>query len=184
MPVEGPIVDLSSLNADWPLEEDLQSFTDDHLRLTKDAIKKAFTDMSTNGGVVTVTAAEINHLAGTTSNVQAQIDNAAPNWRYSIAAAEVLTNNTKLLANPAPSGMLITLPNAPLQGTEVQIIDVGGVAAPPDNEILVQRAGLDTIFDLDTDTAGLSIIQFTRDGEYRYFAYEAVNFIWFSWSIN
>jgi len=141
MPVEDPIVDLSSLNELWPLDSDLQLATDDHLRLVKDAVKKSFTDMSANGGVVTVTAAEINYLTGALSNIQAQIDNASPNWRYTAEPTEVLTNNTKLLADPVLSGMLITLPNAPPQGTEVQVLDASGLAAPPDNQFVVQRAG-------------------------------------------
>ena len=183
MPVESPITDLSSLNETWPLESDLQSATDDHLRLIKDAIKKAFTSLSSAGGVVTVTAAELNFLDGAVSNIQAQIDAASANWRYTTQATENLTSTDKLLVDPAVGGMVISLPNAPLQGTEIQIIDVGGNAAPPNNEVQINRSGVDTIFDVDTWTPGLTTITLNNDGEYRYLVYENASARWFTWTL-
>lgn len=182
MPVESPIVDLSSLNENWPLDNlpDEVLEGDDHLRLIKDALKKAFTDLSSAGGVVTVTAQELNYLAGVTSNVQDQLNISDSRWVYSNAAAISPQGGDKLIIEAPVGGTVVTLPSAPTQGVEIQIMDGSGLADPPDNEIVVNRSGVDAIRDLDVLADGLISIN-VNGAENRLFVY--LTSLWFSWTI-
>ncbi len=84
MPVETPVNGIWDLNENNPLTSDSRRQGDDHLRLIKDAVKKTFpaitaaisadaTEINKLNGV-TVSTAEINYLAGVTSNIQTQLN--------------------------------------------------------------------------------------------------------------
>lgn len=62
---------IDSLVRTNPVGADGKSFGDDHLRGIKNVILNTFANIS---GTVTPTDAELNHVTGVTSNVQAQID--------------------------------------------------------------------------------------------------------------
>ena len=179
MGIEAPIDDISSLNEAWPLDNETQKFTDDHLRLTKDAIRKQFTDLAANGGVVTVTAAELNYLAGVNSNIQTQLTASTQRWRYTDLAADTAVVGEKLFVSAPVGGTIVTLDDAPLVGGEVQIVDGGGNAAPPDNTITVQRTSGSGIRKLENTNTLLSELTFGTNGEMWTFAF--LNNTWWAW---
>ncbi len=74
MGIETNINDISDLNELWPLDSDVLGTSAGHLRNIKDAAKKTFSDLSENGGIVTVTAQELNLLTGCTENIQNAIN--------------------------------------------------------------------------------------------------------------
>ena len=183
MPVEGPIVDLSSLNPDWPLDEDSRTESHLQLQLTKDAIKKSFTHMAANGGVVTVTAAELSYMAGVTSNVQSQLDGIAAPWQYVDATPFVLTGKARLFCSPPFGGLAIDLPAAPLEGTEVLVMDILGASEPPNNVITVRRSGTDTLTGLDSGATGLTVQSFVADSQIMTLVYFSGVWYFFSSSL-
>lgn len=75
MPIESgtTIEDLDGL---WPLSSDPLLEGDNHLRLIKAVLKAQFPGVGGSGFAIPIAAteAEINHLAGVTSNIQQQID--------------------------------------------------------------------------------------------------------------
>ena len=92
--------DISELDENSPIDIDLLSECDDHLRTIKKATLGSFADMGVSGGVV-VPAAELNHASGLTGNVQAQI-NAIPNMPWTRKAPDSFT---------APTGYYNLVPN-------------------------------------------------------------------------
>jgi hypothetical protein len=69
MPLESATY-IDGLNPSNPAGTDLVSAGDDHIRLLKSAIKATFPNLA---AAVTVTAAEMNMLAGVSSNIQSQL---------------------------------------------------------------------------------------------------------------
>lgn len=63
---------ISQLNATYPAAGDAKSEGDDHLRLTKSAIKATFPNLT--AAPVTPTTAELNYVAGVTSALQTQLN--------------------------------------------------------------------------------------------------------------
>ncbi len=183
MPIEDPIVDLSSLNENWPLDEEIQrDAAPPHMRLTKDAFKKAFTGLASGGGVVNASAAELNYLAGISGNVQTQLDQSDIPPRV-VNTASVNANPTdKLLCDAPLTNMSIFLPEAPANGTEVLVQDVMGNAAAPDNRITVLASGSETITSLDSGNSGLSSVQFNRNSQYSIFVY--FNTVWYKFNVS
>ena len=75
MPVESTTT-IAGLDSLWPLSGDFIQDGDNHLRLIKAVLKATFPGSGGTGFSIPITAdeAEINYLAGVTSNIQAQID--------------------------------------------------------------------------------------------------------------
>lgn len=75
MPLESANT-LAELDETWPLPGDVTSQGDDHIRLTKDVLKKQFPGSGGDGFAVPITAteADLNATANADSNFQGQID--------------------------------------------------------------------------------------------------------------
>lgn len=67
---------IAGLDKNWPLSGDKTSRGDDHLRLLKSVLKAQFPGAAGEGFSIPIIAseAELNHLGGTRSNLQAQLD--------------------------------------------------------------------------------------------------------------
>lgn len=181
MPIEGPIVDLSSLNENWPLDDEIQrDAAPPHMRLTKDAYKKAFTGLASGGGVVNASAAELNYLTGIQGNVQTLIDEDDVDPRV-ITGDEPASANDKLLCVPPVNNLTITLPLTPPDGTEVLVQDVLGLAASPDNRVIILAQDPDTITNLTTGATDLTSIPLVSNSQYRAFVYSRG--VWNVWSL-
>ncbi len=183
MPIESPIVDLSSLNEEWPLDTELQKFTDDHLRLTKDALKKSFTDLSSAGGVVTVSATELNHLDGASSNIQSQLDNINVAWIYTDQATYSPNPGDRLLVDPPVGGSIVTLPTggAATEGGEIQVMDASGLASAPNNTLRVRSGGSDVIINITTGQFAVTNV-FFENGQHYYFI--RIGIVWYAWAVS
>lgn len=75
MPVESG-TSIASLDSLWPLSGDVTQDGDNHLRLIKAVLKATFPGVGGTGfnTPIVATEAELNYVAGVTSNIQAQID--------------------------------------------------------------------------------------------------------------
>ena len=71
MPLESAFNYPSDLNLNWPTIGDLVAQGDDHLRGIKKVLK---TTLPSVDAPITATDTELNYVAGTTSNIQQQID--------------------------------------------------------------------------------------------------------------
>ena len=121
MPVETDVQGIQDLNENWPLSSDLLPEANEHLQNLKKGLHGSFSHMASNGGIVTVSAAELNQLTGITGNVQTQLD-AKPNsplWTKPLNDGSasgitdyILVPNTRVLIERAPGDTLLraTLP--------------------------------------------------------------------------
>ena len=98
MPIEAATT-INQLDATRPGINDLKSEGDDHLRLVKATIKATLPNIT---GVVTPTHVELNHMAGATSPLQAQITAETATRQAQIAAetaARIASDAIMLQAN-------------------------------------------------------------------------------------
>ena len=188
MPLENPVNEISDLNANWPENSDLQSFSDDHKRNIKRALQNSFSHMGTNGGVVTVTAAELNRLAGTTSGVQSQINSKSTEWQLFSTSTVDPTGRSKLFIAPPDGGTVVALPSGVTDGTEIRVHPFipGATTLDPSKPIIVVRSGSDLISNLETGAQGLTALSLVNAYDYWTFVFESrVGFPdeWFAWSL-
>lgn len=187
MPLEGNITDLSSLNPAWPLDSDNHDITDDNLRKCKDAAKKGFSSMGSAGGVATITAAEFNNMQGVTSNVQQQLTAKLPSWTLVTGPLKDYTASPgeNLLFEASDTGFwIIRLPASPQNGTQLRLKDIHVTLVPgTDYTLQVVRSGIDTITDLDNQTAGASAITPSLSIAQRTFYFVHFDNTWFTWTL-
>ena len=123
---------IATLDSSWPLSGDYISEGDNHVRLLKAVLKAQFPGVGGLGFAIPITAqeVEINHLAGVTSNIQAQIDSL-----LAVSGIEI----------PAGTIMLFYQAAAPVGWTQIaddgdsllrMVTGVGGGSGGTDSPIL------------------------------------------------
>lgn len=163
MPVETGVTGIQDLNENWPLPTDLLPEANEHLQNIKLGLHGSFAHMAANGGVVTVTATELNALAGTTANVQTQID-AKPDsiiWTKPASSSSVggvtdyvLQPNTRVLIQRevGDTNLRCTLPLVAesSDGDIIEIRPIDLTLAPNAFEVTTQL--LETMYALNGDS--------------------------------
>lgn len=182
MPLESPIIDLSSLNELWPLASDLadlQLESDDHTRGITAALHQTFVTLGQQGGTVDASAAELNHLAGSSGPVQSQITAKASRWLYTAdrAGVLILAPNDLILVEAQTASVNLSLPGAVAAGTEIEVKHIG-----PAHDINVLRMSPDTITDIDQAIYGLTVLTMLP-GEHWHFVFSAPN-EWVAWPVS
>lgn len=84
----------SQLNTSYPAVGDPKSEGDDHIRLTKSAIKATWPNLT--AAAVTASTAELNHVTGVTSSIQAQINTKAPAASPTFTGTAALPSTTSI----------------------------------------------------------------------------------------
>ena len=119
MPLEPSVDGIQDLNEAWPVGSDLVipgAEVAQHVRNVKRAWVGSFPGLASAGGAVTVSADELNDLAGVTGNIQGQIDtlNVPPLWTRPLADSEAgaiefwdLVPNTRILIQNSAFNRLI-----------------------------------------------------------------------------
>ena len=124
---------IQDLDENAPIGSQPLSVVDDDLRDIKGALQKSFTHVGANSGVVTASAAELNHTAGLTSDFQSQIDAKSVDvWTFplpddvsGLTETWVLQPNTQIMPRFSAGGTIIKcelpLKSAASDGDAIQI---------------------------------------------------------------
>lgn len=119
---------ISQLDITFPVGGDQRTTADDHLRLTKKALKQSFPNVSSE---VSASAGELNALVGVTSGIQAQLNELSSSYHSAIAvtSANLDAKIDNVSAQLSTTSAALDLKIETLSATLQAAIDAGGGSA-------------------------------------------------------